>query len=95
MKRLILVALTLLLAASSAFASDASERRFIREGMSEGEILVKIGKPDSESLTSGMGATVIEKQWIYLPTPDDPQVVTTIILRAGTAISVRRQVSHY
>jgi hypothetical protein len=95
MKRLILVALTLLLAASSAFASDASERRFIREGMSEGEILVKIGKPDSESITSGMGAVVTEKQWIYLPTPDDPQVVTTIILRAGTAISVRRQVSHY
>ena len=35
---------------SSAFAADPGERKFIREGMSEGEVMMKIGKPDSESV---------------------------------------------
>ncbi|MFO1385960.1 MAG: hypothetical protein U1F55_07190 [Chitinivorax sp.] len=42
-------------------AADASERKFIREGMSEAEVLLQIGKPDSESIDSG-GAAAVEKR---------------------------------
>lgn len=42
-------ALLAALIATSLFAADAAERKFIREGMSEGEVLLKLGKPDSES----------------------------------------------
>jgi len=34
--------LAIMMAASSAFAADVSERKFIQEGMSEAEVLVKI-----------------------------------------------------
>jgi len=34
---------------ATAFGSDANERKFIREGMGEGEVLFKIGKPDHEA----------------------------------------------
>jgi hypothetical protein len=77
---------------SSALAADAAERKFIREGMSEGEVLVKIGKPDSESVDSGGGAAVTVKRWIYLPTPADQQTMTTIVLRNGKVIDVDRKV---
>jgi len=82
----------LVLAANVAFASDA-ERKFIREGMSEGEVLVKIGKPDSESVDSGGGARVVVKRWIYLPSPGDPQMVTTITIREGKVAEVTRQMT--
>jgi hypothetical protein len=34
---------------ATAFGSDAKERKFIREGMGEGEVLLKIGKPNHEA----------------------------------------------
>ncbi len=79
---------------ASTFAADASERRFIRQGMSEGQVLMKIGKPDSESIDTGFGAQVTVKRWIYLPAPDDPQTMTTIVLENGTVTRVTRQVSY-
>lgn len=82
----------LALAAGVACASDA-ERKFIREGMSEGEVLVKIGRPDSESNDSGGGARVVVKRWIYLPSPGDPQMVTTITIRDGKVTEVTRQMT--
>ncbi len=80
------------LAASFAYAAD-TDRKFIREGMSEGEVLVKIGKPDSESSDSGGGAKVVVKRWIYLPSPGDPQMLTTIVIREGKVTEVSRQMS--
>jgi len=62
--------------------------------MSEGEVLMKIGKPDSESVDSGGGATVTVRRWIYLPASGDQQTTTTIVLRNGKVIEVTRQVSH-
>lgn len=76
-----------------AYAADARERKFIREGMSEGDVLVKIGKPDSESVDSGGGATVTVKRWIYLPKQGDSQTLTTIVIRNGRVTEVTRQVS--
>ena len=79
--------------ASSVFAADVAERKFIREGMSEGEVLVKIGKPDSASEDTGGGAKVTEKRWIYLPAYPDSQMMTTLVIRNGKVVEVNRQIS--
>jgi hypothetical protein len=94
MKRIIFFALVAAFSVSSAFAANASERRFIREGMSEGEVLVKIGKPDSESVDTGGGAQVAVKRWTYLPASGDQQTLTTIVLRNGKVIEVNRKVTY-
>ena len=81
------------LLSASALAADAAERKYIREGMSEGEVLMKIGKPDSESVDTGGGATTSIKRWIYFPAPADQQTMTTVVLRSGKVTEVSRQVS--
>ncbi len=78
---------------SCALAADAGDRKFISEGMSEGQVLMKIGKPDSESVDSGGGAKVTEKRWIYFPAPGDSQSMTTLTIRDGKVTKVDRQVS--
>lgn len=83
----------LLFVASTAFAADASERRVIREGMSEGEVVMKIGRPDSESVDTGYGAKVAVKRWMYFPAPGDPQTLTTLTIREGQVVEVSRQVA--
>ena len=64
MKQIMSVFLLLAFFVSCALAASAAERKFIREGMSEGDVLVKIGKPDSESIDTGGGATDTVKRWI-------------------------------
>ena len=59
--------------ASSVLAADASDRRFIHDGMSEGEVLMKIGRPDNETVDTGGGAKIEEKRWMYFPAPGDSQ----------------------
>lgn len=76
-----------------ASTADASERRFIRKDMSEGEVLVKIGKPDTESIDSGGGAYIVVKRWVYFPAKRDEQTLTTITLSNGKVVEVDRQVS--
>ena len=81
-----------LFAATSVFAG-AEDRKFIHDGMSEGEVMMKIGRPDSESTDTGGGAKVTVKRWIYMPTQGDPQTVTTIVIRDGKVVEVSRQMS--
>jgi len=88
-----LAILCLSLIGLNAFAADAGDRKFIREGMSEGEVMMKIGKPDSESIDSGGGAKVVVKRWMYFPTTRDPQTMTTLTIRDGKVTEVNRQVS--
>jgi hypothetical protein len=59
----------------------------------EGEVLVKVGKPDSESIDSGGGATVSVKRWIYLPAYGDDQTMTTIVIKNGKVTEVTRTIS--
>jgi hypothetical protein len=92
LQRLRYAFLLLAFIASPAFA-DASERRFVREGMAESEVLMKLGRPDSESTDSGGGAKVAVKRWIYFPAPGDSQTMTTLVLRDGKVTSVERQVA--
>ena len=93
MKKLIGACFLLLLFASAAFAQSAKERRFISKGMTEGAVLEKIGKPDSESFDTGTEAKVIVKRWIYLPVPDDPETITTVVLKNGLVTEVTREIS--
>lgn len=76
-----------------ALAADAGDRRFITTGMSEGEVLMKIGKPDSQSEDSGGGAKVSVRRWIYLPAAGDSQTITTIVMKDGKVERVDRQVA--
>ena len=88
-----LAILCLAFVASSALAAGASDRRFIREGMSEGEVVMKIGRPDSETVDTGGGSQITVKRWMYFPASGDPQTITTITIREGRVVEVDRQVA--
>jgi len=85
----------LALAASGAFAmaADASERKFVREGMHEGEVLLKLGKPDHEAFIRNERGQPEEKSWTYFPHHKDPQTLTIITLRAGVIVAVERKIA--
>jgi len=88
-----LAVLCLGLVSSLVVAADAADRKFIREGMSEGEVVMKIGRPDSESTDSGGGSQVAVKRWVYFPARGDSQTITTLTIREGKVVEVDRQVS--
>jgi len=50
----------------------AGERKFIRNGMSDAEVLQRLGRPDVTSGSSKSG-----RRWAYLPRPGDPDTMTT------------------
>jgi hypothetical protein len=85
----------LALAASGvcAMAADASERKFVREGMHEGEVLLKLGKPDHEAFIRNERGQPEEKSWTYFPHYKDPQTLTIITLRAGVVASIERKIA--
>jgi hypothetical protein len=69
-------------------AGDATARKFIRTGMTETEVLAKIGRPDA---TAG-GSKQHQGRWSYLPADGDPDTVTTITFAGGTVNDVSRKV---
>ena len=69
-------------------SGDPAERRHIRLGMPEGEVIARIGPPDMKS--GGSGRKVA--RWTYLPDPRDPQTLTTIVLETGLVVDVERKV---
>lgn len=91
--RRVIAAVLLCALSIPALGADASERKFISKGMTEGEVLLKIGKPDNESEISGGAAKVTEKVWTYFPHDDDKQTVTTITIKNGRVIDVERTIS--
>ncbi len=66
---------------------SASERRFIRRGMTDAEVRAKIGQPD---ITSG-SAKNRNARWSYLPTDGDPDTITTINFAGNTVSDVSRK----
>jgi hypothetical protein len=66
----------------------AAERKFVRSGMSEAEVLHRLGRPD---VTSGSGRKR-SKRWAYLPRPGDPGTMTTLTLQDGSVTDVERKV---
>ena len=67
-------------------AGSAAERRYVSEGMSEGEVLARLGTPD---LKSGRGRTM---RWTYLPAPTDRQTVTVLRFEDGEVVGVERRI---
>ena len=68
--------------------ADIAQRKFIVPGMSEGEVVARIGKPD---MTSG-GKGRKTSRWSYLPAAGDPQTITTVVFDYGMVIEVERKV---
>lgn len=77
-------------AATMTAAGDASARKFIRQGMTEGEVLAAIGRPDATAGGKGKGQG--NGRWSYLPAAGDPDTVTTITFAGGAVSEVSRKV---
>ena len=69
----------------------ASERRFIRTGMSESEVVRRIGKPEINA-SSGRNKRRDSKRWSYLPAPGDPETITTVTIVGGQVAEVERKI---
>ena len=67
--------------------SDAAvvERRHVKDGMSDGEVLARLGPPDLQS-----GKTGRKMRWTYLPAPGDPQTITLLRFEDGKVVAVER-----
>jgi hypothetical protein len=65
----------------------AGERKFVRSGMSEAEVLQRLGRPD---VTTG-GSQRAGRRWAYLPRSGDPDTMTTLTLQGGSVIDVDRK----
>lgn len=70
----------------------AGERRFIRVGMTEAEVLTRIGRPEinghkKDKRSSGA------MQWSYLPNAGDPGTITTVTIVGGKVTDVQRKIS--
>ncbi len=89
----LLLAVAVWLLCGTAAASDAAERKFIREGMHESEVILKIGKPDHEAWLKDVRGQPEEKTWSYFPHARDPQTLTIITFRAGVVADVQRKIA--
>lgn len=84
----------LALASVSALAADARERGFIRKGMGEGEVVLKIGKPDHEgAFHRDVRGEPEEKTWTYFPHARDPQTVTILRFHSGLVTDIQRKIA--
>jgi hypothetical protein len=72
-------------------SGKAAERRFIRTGMSEAEVIRRIGKPEMDARSSRKQAKD-GKHWSYLPAAGDPDTITTLTIVGGLVANVERKV---
>ena len=66
---------------------NAAERKFLAPGISEGEVVARIGRPDMSS--GGNGRKVM--RWTYMPVPEDPGTLTTLTFEFGRLVEVERK----
>jgi hypothetical protein len=76
--------------ARGAKSGNAAERRFIHNGMSEAEVIMRIGRPDVRSKGHGKSGGV---RWSYLPVSGDADTLTTLTLAGGKVVDVERRVA--
>ena len=72
-------------------SGKAAERRFIRIGMSESEVIRRIGKPEVDARSSRKQGKD-GKHWSYLPAAGDPDTITTLTIVGGLVADVERKV---
>ena len=65
---------------------DPAERKHLRAGMQEGEVLARLGPPDAT--TGGKNGKL--QRWSWFPAEGDPETVTTVTLMSGVVTSVER-----
>jgi hypothetical protein len=68
-------------------AGDPAERKFLRPGMSEGEVLARVGPPDMTSSKNRKG-----HRWTYMPMPADPHTITNLQFENGRLVEIERKV---
>jgi len=73
---------------SALHAGDASERKHVRLGMTEAEVLTKLGQPDMTTGRKNGGAV----RWTYMPAPGDPETITALTLTKGAVTDIDRKV---
>ena len=72
-------------AANSRVEADPGQRRSLRDGMSEGEVIARLGVPD---IQSGRGGK--RMRWTYLPIAGDAQTITIVRFEDGVVVGVDR-----
>jgi Domain of unknown function (DUF4124) len=75
-------------AGKAAVAGDATERMHLRVGMSESEVLARLGPPD---MTIG-AKNAPSPRWTYTPAPGDPETITTLMFTKGVLVDIERKV---
>jgi hypothetical protein len=68
-------------------AGHAEERKHVRSGMSEAEVIARLGQPD---VTSGNKKSK-GARWTYLPAPGDPDTITSLTFANGVVTNVERR----
>lgn len=66
---------------------NSVERRHLRVGMSEGEVVARIGRPD---FTTGKGRR--QSRWTWMPVPGDPDTITVVLFEVGRVVEIERTV---
>jgi Domain of unknown function (DUF4124) len=72
-------------AAAGARPGNAAERRALEVGMSEAQVIQKVGRPDVED----KGAS--HARWTYMPSAGDPDTLTTLTFGAGKVTNIERK----
>ncbi len=73
--------------AAPARSGNAADRRFLQAGMSEAEVIQKVGRADVED----KGNSNARVRWTYMPTTGDPDTLTTLTFVGGKVTSVERK----
>jgi len=68
-------------------AGDPKQRKFLRPGMSEGEVVARVGQPDMTSSPNRKG-----KRWTYMPVPEDRNTITNLTFENGKLVDIERKV---
>jgi hypothetical protein len=66
---------------------DPKQRKFLRPGMSEGEVVARVGPPDMTSSRNRKG-----QRWTYMPVPEDRNTITNLQFDKGRLVEIERKV---
>lgn len=70
-----------------AHPGDPAQRKFLRPGMTEGEVLARVGPPDMTSGRNRKG-----QRWTYMPASEDPHTITNLQFEGGRLVDIERKV---
>jgi len=74
--------------AKAGNAANAAERAHLRVGMTEAEVLARVGSPDVTVGTKGTPSP----RWSYMPAPGDPETTTMLQFSKGVVVDIDRRV---